>query len=91
MMRDAAARKRPIKATREADALAYGREVIRAEAQALEGVASRLDGSFQPRNVRALQAHRRVSSHFCVRQARSRTVPIDRRRETPPRSCSPGR
>ena len=46
MMRDAAARKRPIEATREADALAYGREVIRAEAQALEGIAARLDDSF---------------------------------------------
>lgn len=46
MMRDAAARKRPIEATREADALAYGREVIRAEAQALEEIASRLDDSF---------------------------------------------
>ena len=47
MMRDAAARKRPIEATREADALAYGREVIRAEAQALEGIAARLDDSIR--------------------------------------------
>jgi arabinose-5-phosphate isomerase len=46
MMRDAAARKRPIDAPRDADALAYGREVIRAEAHALEGLAQRLDQSF---------------------------------------------
>lgn len=46
MMRDAAARMRPIDATRDAEALAYGREVIRAEARALEGLAEQLDGSF---------------------------------------------
>ncbi|HEY1068701.1 MAG TPA: KpsF/GutQ family sugar-phosphate isomerase, partial [Pirellulales bacterium] len=46
MMRDAAARMRPIDATRDAEALAYGREVIRAEAHALEGLAERLDESF---------------------------------------------
>jgi arabinose-5-phosphate isomerase len=46
MMRDAAARMRPIDATRDAEALAYGREVIRAEAHALEGLAERLDECF---------------------------------------------
>lgn len=46
MMRDAAARMRPIDATRDAEALAYGREVIRAEAHALEGLAAQLDDSF---------------------------------------------
>ncbi|BBO36495.1 KpsF/GutQ family sugar-phosphate isomerase [Lacipirellula parvula] len=46
MMRDAAARMRPIDTTRDAEALAYGREVIRAEARALEGLAEQLDGGF---------------------------------------------
>lgn len=47
MMRDAAARKRPIDdATSDAEVLAYGREVIQAEAHALEALAARLDDSF---------------------------------------------
>jgi arabinose-5-phosphate isomerase len=46
MMWEAAARKRPTNATNDAEALAYGREVIRAEARALEGIAERLDQSF---------------------------------------------
>ena len=46
MMWEAAARMRPIDATNDAEALAYGREVIRAEARALEGIAERLDQSF---------------------------------------------
>jgi arabinose-5-phosphate isomerase len=47
MTRDAAARKRvAADAPDETEILAYGREVIAAEAEALEGIAERLDGSF---------------------------------------------